>query len=138
MNSMDSVLIIHLFATIFMTGLCWFVQIVHYPLFRYIRLDNLALYERKNLRTGYIAIPIMLIELFTGGWLLFFDFSLFNIVNVLLIGVIGFSTVIFQGPLHLMISTMPTDKAIIKLINTNWIRTISWTLRCMILGYLLL
>lgn len=135
---MSIVFILHVFTTFFMTGLCWFVQVVHYPLFRYIRLEDLALYEQKNLRTGYIAVPVMVIELLTGLWLWWQEMFCLNFINIGLLVVIGLSTVILQGPLHVMMGTGATEKDITKLIKTNWIRTISWTVRSGLLGYLML
>lgn len=84
---------------------------------------------RKNLRTGFIAIPIMVIELFTGLWLWYLDMSITHHLNILFLLIIGLSTFIFQGPLHLLMGIGSTEKDITKLIKTNWIRTVSWTVR---------
>ena len=55
--------LIHAFLTWFMTGLCWFVQVVHYPLFRLIPEKERTTYSRKNYMTGAITIPVMSAEL---------------------------------------------------------------------------
>lgn len=126
----------HLFATLFMTGLCWFVQFVHYPLFRSIKLEDFPAYEVKHFRTGFITIPVMIIELITGLILLYQTPSTLLLINMGILGVIGLSTMIFQVPLHLKLRKLATSSSIEKLIQTNWIRTIGWTLRMVILAKL--
>ncbi len=134
---MDHVFILHLFTSFFMTGLCWFVQVVHYPLFLQIDLKDFPAYEQKNLRTGFITIPVMMIELLTGLWLIYVNQDSLHFLNVILLGVIGLSTVIFQGPIHLKLRNQASPVLINKLIQTNWIRTVSWTLRSLILTLLM-
>ncbi len=135
---MSTTLVIHLFATFFMTGLCWFVQIAHYPLFHQIKMAEFPEYERKNFVTGYITIPVMIIELGSGLLLLYMTFDSLFFINVILLGIIGLSTVIFQVPIHLKLTKEASYELINRLIKTNWIRTISWTLRSVLLSYVLI
>ncbi len=94
------IFIIHIFATFFMTGVIWFCQVVHYPLFRNIPLDAFCEYERKNMATGYVVVPAMILEMLTGLWLVYQHFSLSLVTNIILLGIIWLSTAIYQGPLH--------------------------------------
>lgn len=121
-----------------MTGLCWFVQLVHYPLFHAVPLEKFSQYERKNAVTAYLTVPLMVIELGTGLLWLYLNPEWVYLINAFLMGVIGFSTFVFQVPLHLKLMNKASTKLIIKVTNTNWIRTISWSLRSLILGYTLL
>ncbi len=132
---MNLIWIIHIFTSFFMTGLCWFTQIVHYPLFRFIDPKDFPTYERKNLSTAFITVPVMIVELLTGLWLLYINQSYLHILNVALLGFIGLSTVIFQGPIHLKLTNQTSSILITKLIQTNWIRTVSWSLRSFLLMY---
>ena len=134
---MELILLFHVFITFFMTGLCWFVQVVHYPLFYQINLSELPAYERKNSVTAYITIPVMIMELLTGLYLLYLDQDYLFLTNIALLGIIGLSTVIFQVPMHLKLMNEASSQLIKKLINTNWIRTISWTLRSGVLFIIL-
>ncbi len=134
---MNTILIMHVFASLFMTGLCWFVQVVHYPLFHQINLNEFSRYESKNFVTGFITIPVMTVELITGLYLLFSFPDYLNFLNVFLMGIIGLSTAVFQVPIHLKLRSKASSKLIDKLIRTNWIRTISWTIRMIILAVLL-
>ena len=135
---MDVVFAAHLFVSFFMAGLCWFVQIVHYPLFLEIPSKLLPHYERKNIRTGYITVPMMIIELATGLILLYHTLEILWVINALLMIVTALSTFFFQAPMHLLLTSQANEKTIKSLINTNWIRTSSWTLRSGILLLLLL
>jgi hypothetical protein len=42
----ELVLLVHVFSTLSMVGLIWFVQIVHYPLFKMVGDDGFSEYER--------------------------------------------------------------------------------------------
>ena len=59
-------------------------------------------------------------------------------LNMGLFVIIGISTLVFQAPIHLQISRSPTPERIEKLIQTNWIRTIAWTIRVAILFIMLI
>ena len=134
---MHWVFIVHLFTSLFMCGLCWFVQIVHYPLFLAIRTEDFPAYEQKNFVTAYLTVPVMTVEMFTGVYLLYQNPDTFYIINVVLLVVIGLSTAIYQVPMHLKLMQEVNRPLIEKLIRTNWIRTIAWTLRSALLLYLL-
>ena len=123
------VLFIHLFSTIFMTGLCWFVQIVHYPLFRAMKLEDLPQYEQKNKVTGYITVTVMTVELITGLILVYQQFELLYILNIAILALIWLSTMVYQVPMHLKLMIVASNETISKLIRTNWIRTLGWTIR---------
>ena len=131
------VLLIHLFSTIFMTGLCWFVQIVHYPLFRAMKLEDLPQYEQKNKVTGYITVTVMTVELITGLVLVYQQFELIYILNIVFLALIWLSTMVYQVPMHLKLMIVASNETISKLIRTNWIRTLSWTIRSGILMVIL-
>lgn len=131
------VLLIHLFSTIFMTGLCWFVQIVHYPLFRAIKLEDLPQYEQKNKVTGYITVTVMTLELITGLVLVYQQFELLYILNIVFLALIWLSTMVYQVPMHLKLMIVASNETISKLIRTNWIRTLGWTIRSGILMVIL-
>ncbi len=131
-------LLTHLFSCIFMCGLCWFVQIVHYPLFREIDPKDFAEYEQKNLRTAFITGPMMLIELLTGVYLQYLnpnDVLLW--AGSIIIIIIWISTFVIQGPTHLKLTAGPDEKLFKVLIRSNWIRTIGWTFRSIIVIYML-
>jgi len=119
-----------------MTGIIWFVQLIHYPLFKKIPIEALPAYERKNYKTAYLTVPVMVVELITGLYIFFFAYTELFIWNMILLAIIEFSTIIFQIPIQMRIAKSASTELISKLVNTNWIRTVSWTLRCIILIYI--
>lgn len=133
----EIVFIVHAVSTLFMTSICWFVQLVHYPLFREINLSDFPKYERKNSITAYITVPTMIVEYSSGLYLLYVYQDVMQLSNVLLMGVIAASTIWFQVPIHLKLMKEAQPELINKLIHTNWIRTISWSIRAAIIIYLI-
>ena len=60
-------LTVHLAVTWFMTGVIWFVQLVHYPLFAAAAGPSFAAYHRRHLAlVTWVVAPAMLVELATG------------------------------------------------------------------------
>ncbi|MEP0271322.1 hypothetical protein [Ekhidna sp.] len=116
-----------------MAGICWFVQVVHYPLFLQISDGDFPAYEKKNYRTAYLTVTLMVIELLSGSFLLFWMSGTLFFYNMLLLFVIEISTILFQIPIQIGLSRKSSSAQKLRLIQTNWIRTILWTLRSMIL-----
>ena len=123
-----------------MTGLIWFVQIVHYPLFAQVGENGFSVYSRQHARrTGWVVAPLMLSEL---GTALLFLFSAFRpaflpisaaIAGLFLLAVIWLSTALLQVPLHNRLVQGFDPSAAQKLVTGNWLRTVCWTLRALLL-----
>ena len=132
----DWIVAAHLFATFAMTGIIWFVQIVHYPMLARLPHENFAALEREHCdRTGFIVAPPMLVEAFTLVWLLLrgFNSPLF-LFTAALLGVVWISTFTLQVPAHRALLQGWNESAHRRLVLTNWIRTTAWTLRAVILA----
>ncbi|MCI5073054.1 hypothetical protein MRY82_08980 [bacterium] len=115
-----------------MTGLIWFVQVVHYPLFALIEPSCFPHYAKKHQwLTSFVVGPIMLIEVFSAMWL-FIQYHFFLLNLVMLIG-IWLSTAIFQIPLHGRLAEHFDRDIIHSLVRGNWIRTFLWTLKSIVL-----
>ena len=117
-----------------MVGLIWFVQIVHYPLFGYVGSKEFETFHEhhKILITPVVGF-VMIVELVTTGILIFqIPVGIPNwtvIVGIILIGVIWISTLFLQIPYHNKLSSKFDKNVLMMLVNTNWIRTICWSLR---------
>ena len=125
----------HLFLTLYMAGLIWFVQVVHYPLMGKVGLSDFVAYENAHTRrTSWVTALPMLAELGTGALLLYFTPSsaLFQ-ANLLGILLLWASTFFIQVPLHGQLTKAFTARAHRRLVNTNWIRTVLWTVRGILL-----
>ena len=126
--------LLHLASTLFMTGVIWFVQIVHYPLFAGVGETGFATYEeRHSWLTTLVVAPPMLVELATGVALLWRrpeTIPLWEVaLGLALIGVIWLSTYLLQIPRHTVLSEGFDVTAHRELVTTNWLRTAVWSLR---------
>jgi hypothetical protein len=60
-------LLAHAAATLFMVGVIWFVQVVHYPLFARVGTPDFSTYSIRHTRlTGLVVGPAMLLEAATA------------------------------------------------------------------------
>ncbi len=125
---------INLASTWFMVGLIWLIQLVHYPLFGYVGSKEFRIFHEnhKIFITPVVGI-VMIVELVTSGIIIFqIPDGIPNwtaIVGIILLGVIWFSTLLFQIPYHNKLSSRFDENVLMMLIKTNWIRTICWSLR---------
>ncbi len=117
-----------------MVGVIWFVQMVHYPLFRQVGEAAFSLYETQHTRlTTYVVAPAMLVELATGLWLFVHRPAGTLPVQVWLgmglLAVTWLSTFCVQVPLHQLLTQGFDAAAHHMLVTSNWLRTIAWSAR---------
>ncbi len=131
MISLDTIFLINTFCTFFMTGLIWFVQLVHYPSFRFLNEENFAKFHKHHsVRTGIIVMPVMSIELATSGVLVWTEGWLtLNAFGFYLVVLIWLSTFLLSVPKHNALKHGKVDSLIDGLVNTNWFRTILWSIK---------
>jgi hypothetical protein len=130
-----------LIVTAYLTGLIWTVQLVHYPLFSLADRSSFAQFEAAHsLRISSVVMLPMLAELGFSLALLFTplegvpDWTAW--VGAALVGVIWISTLFLQVPQHAVLSSGFDAKAHATLVGTNWVRTLAWTVRTGLLGWL--
>jgi hypothetical protein len=134
--------IIHAAATWFMTGLVWFTQIVHYPLFTAIGKDEFPEYEKQHQKLAtYVVLPAMALEAGTAvlvawkrppsveSWI---PWS-----GLILVAVIWLSTFLSQAPQHEKLAKGFDPTAHALLVSSNWVRTVAWSARSVIVALLL-
>ena len=138
----ETLLLLHAGATLFMTGLIWFVQRVHYPLFALVERADFPRYAHEHQRrTTWVVAPVMLLELGTAIALVG-EFSTapsrqLAWIGLVLLAVIWLSTVLLQVPAHRRLASGFDRRTIDWLVRSNWIRTIAWTLRAILALWLL-
>lgn len=130
----NQLLIAHVAATIMMTTIIWFVQVVHYPLFRLVGRASFARYERAHTtRIAPLVVPLMAIEAITGLWLLIARPPWMSASQlwsgVALLIVIWLSTALLQAPAHRDLIEGYDERIVRRLLASNWVRTVAWTLR---------
>lgn len=138
----EYLLLAHLAATLYMVGLIWFVQIVHYPLFARVGEGGFPLYSEAHSRlTSYVVGPPMLLEAGTAFLLVFtrpegVPLSLV-IVGLALVAAIWLSTVLLQVPRHTALGSGFDRSQWQGLVGTNWIRTAAWSARGLVVLWML-
>jgi hypothetical protein len=130
----QTVLLVHAGATLFMVGVIWFVQIVHYPLFGRVGTEGFADYSRAHSRlTGLVVGPPMLVEAATAVALVVRTPQgipfLLPVVGLVLLGVVWLSTAFLQSPQHTILGRGFAAPSHRFLVASNWLRTICWTAR---------
>lgn len=133
-------LVLQLLFTTFLAGLSWFVQLVHYPLFYEVPSEIFTRYSSLHQhRTSCVVVPSMLGEMVTGIWLLIVTpLSPILIVLSALLLLNWILTGAFAVPLHRALSKKKLDQTIGQLIVVHWFRTVFWSSRVVLLGFLLL
>ena len=127
------------FASIFMTGLIWMVQLVHYPSFRLVSEENYLTFQKHHINSiDKIVIPVMVAEITTSFALSWFDgFLSLQAVGFYIVVLIWVSTGLFSVPAHSKLDSGKNMDAINRLVFTNWIRTTLWTLKSALSLYIL-
>lgn len=125
-----------------MTGVIWLIQLVQYPFFAQVGRENFQQYHASH--TFWITpvvAPAMILELLTSVFLIIYppeniDSKLIWIGLILTLTV-WLSTLFLQVPMHEKLGQGFDIEAHRFLVNSNWVRTIAWTLRSGLMGYLL-
>lgn len=130
-------LLAHVASTVFMVGLIWFVQVVHYQLMGVIGKTEFSAYEQRHTSlTTWVVGPPMLVEGATA--LLLFSFRPSGVpiwllcAGIILLAIIWLSTFFLQVPCHETLFLGFDAVVHRRLVLTNWIRTVAWNLRGML------
>ena len=136
-----TVSLIHLISATVMTGVIWFTQVVHYPLFARIPEGVSPTHAVENQRrTSYVVGVPMLVEGLSAIALFISppgDSSrALPFVSGALLAVVLLSTISIQVPRHAELATelsqAEIETTVRRLVRSNWIRTIGWSARTVI------
>jgi len=133
------ILALCLFSTLAMVGLIWFVQVVHYPLFRLVGDVDFENYMRLHQKlTTCVVAPFMLLEAFSSAALVYWHPPRTDVrwlwAGVGLVLFIWLSTAFLQVPRHGALAEQGfSETHHAALVATNWLRSIAWSLRGLIL-----
>jgi hypothetical protein len=130
------------FATWFLTGLIWFVQLVHYPSFAGWNPASFAEQHRLHTRsTSVIVAPVMVTELVLSlltafrpplAWgILSRERAVLAFALVVAVWIVTFAVMI---PLHDRLSKGYDSVAHRALVQWNWARTVAWTVRAFLIA----
>lgn len=124
---------LNLIITFSLIVLIWFIQILHYPFFEYIsdeRFTTSMVFHQRMI--SMIVIPLMLSEVVVMIALLSMNPKIQNYISCICLLGIWMSTFFLQVPLHQKLCTGKNQATIQRLVKTNWLRTILWTLKGLI------
>ena len=130
--------LLDLAATLYLWGVIWTVQLVHYPLFARVGPAQWADYHSAHTRLmTYVVLPAMVTELGASG-LLALARPVWLSPSLLWAGfacaVLTWAVTFFVSvPLHDTLSRGFDPSAITRLVATNWLRTFFWTAHALIL-----
>jgi hypothetical protein len=140
------IFIIHALVCILVTAVMWYIQVVHFPMLRFVGADRFEQYYRElKMKNTLLFFPLFSLEIFTSVALLLSftmvsDFTA-SVQNQFFL--VGFSLILLFV-LHLvnfqmirpLLSSLQTDtdgKKHQRLVRMQWIRTLGWTIRLIML-----
>ena len=125
---------LQLASTLFLTGLIWCIQVVHYPLMSEVAVERFRSFHRRHgTRISVIVVLPMVVELLSAvvlalpgavaapRWM--------TLLGLALVLAIWVSTFGLQVPQHRRLADGFDPAAHRALVRGNWIRTAGWTVR---------
>ena len=127
----------NLLSTIFMGGLIWTVQVVHYPLFAKVGETMFREYHADhNVLISIIVVPALLIELGTAAFLILSRPENVSTpeawIGLALVLLAWGATFFLSVPAHNQLVGGFNLDAYNALVQTNWIRTFAWSARSLL------
>ncbi len=131
---------IHIFNVAVSWGLLiliWLVQIIIYPGLADIPSKDFVNYHAWYVaRITMVVLPLMIFELIiTIAWFFLQTGLFYPAVAGGLVLVVWWSTFALQVPIHKALQAGKDRSKIKRLVSTNWIRTIAWSLKAVIVVF---
>ena len=128
---------IHIFNVAVSWGLLiliWLVQIIIYPGLARIPSNDFVNYHAWYVtRMTMVVLPLMIGEIIIAiAWFFLQNNLFYPIVAGGLIILVWCSTFTFQVPIHKSLQAGKDQSKIRRLVTTNWIRTVAWSLKAVI------
>ncbi len=135
-------LVISTAATWAMVGLIWMVQLVHYPMLAtYSAMAPATAAADHQRRISWVVGPLMAAEGVTALILLVDRPDTMptwsSWAAAALLGGALTSTVVVQVPLHTRLAERHDGRDAARLTSSNWVRTLAWTMRGLLLAWVL-
>ena len=135
----DDPLMIHIISTSIMVGVIWVVQLVHYPSFKYVNESDYIIFQKYHMSNiSNIVFPVMFTELITALIILFFgEKSLFFVLSLICLFLIWVMTGVLFTKYHSILKEGKDLMIIEKMIKANWIRALLWTMRLIMILFVI-
>lgn len=138
---MSALLLVHTFATLALVGSIWTIQLVHYPLLRCVERGFTQYHEAHTSRIVWLVAPLMGLELLSALALASAPpagvSSEVAWVGFALVVATWLSTGLVSVPCHSKLAGGFDAAVIDRLVSTNWLRTIAWTARGVLVLWML-
>ncbi len=139
--SLKLLLLLNFGLAAFLTGLIWTIQLVHYPSFGLVgKAEFVKFHQAHTTRMGYLVLAPMVLELGLSLWLAgaarHTPLAAPCWVALGLLGLIWAVTFFISVPFHNRLAAGFNYIAIDGLTRTNWLRTLAWTARLALLGWM--
>ncbi|MGI4871338.1 MAG: hypothetical protein ACRYFX_09180 [Janthinobacterium lividum] len=127
-----------------LTGLIWLVQVVQYPGLMLVGQAEFARYHAAHTRRmGYVVAAPMVLELALSIWLAWVAYPVWGaglaLAQLALVVVVWLATFLLAVPFHNRLAVYGYNYiALDGLTRTNWLRTLAWTARAVLLGWLMM
>jgi hypothetical protein len=130
-------LLLSLVVTAFLTGLIWFVQVVHYPGFQKVGEPSFVNYHHFHTSaTGLVVVVPMLLELVLAAVLVGLDSNRLEWLSLGLVLAVWLLTFALIVPVHGRLESGFDLGAARKLVQLNLIRALLWTSKLLVVGLL--
>ena len=137
----QSMLAMHLVLASIMVGVIWVIQLVHYPSFRFTDREKYVSFQIFHMRKiSFIVMPVMVLEFLSGLLLVLYHSNYESLLRIsfILLLIIWLVTALFFAQIHQKLSKGYDETLLRKLVSFNWIRTLLWTIRTIIITYCLI
>ncbi len=125
---------LHDFCVIWMTAVIWLVQVLVYPNFRLVAdSDFKAFHKRHCDRISFLVGPMIAEPFFVAMVVLEGERNFEWIFHAISIGLILAATAILSAPTHSLLANGKNEYSINRLIRSNWIRTILWSIQLILI-----
>lgn len=130
---------VHLFCAAYMTGVIWFVQLVHYPMLHLSHgSDQEGGHRQYTRRMSFVVMPVMLTECVLQGIWTARGTGPAAWTGAGLLFLIWVSTFCVQVPCHHKLQIRFDPSVQRKLVMSNWIRTLAWTARTLLIIFVII
>ena len=137
----QSMLAMHLALASIMVGVIWVIQLVHYPSFRFTDREKYVSFQIFHMRNiSFIVMPVMVLEFLSGLLLVLYHSNHDSLLRIsfFLLLIIWLVTALFFAQIHQKLSKGYDETLVRNLVSLNWIRTLLWTIRTIIITYCLI
>lgn len=141
--TLSQLLLLNFTLAAYLTGVIWVVQLVTYPALMLVGKPEFGRYHAAHTRgMGWVVGAPMVLELGLAAWLAWVAYPSWGAGRALgqlaLVGLVWLATFFIAVPFHNRLAAEGYNYvALDGLVRTNWLRTLAWTARTVLLGGLL-